>query len=162
MPAPSQAFCPAPVGWTSPSRLANPYKAEPSRSPSRTTALSPSDANANLHAGAPLPSAQTPALPPPAPTHEHPFGLRTREGTLSARSPLGAHTLGADDSDDRAGKAVGADAEPRSLADALSAGLAALEAGADFDFVERALREEEVAAAAAEAAMAAAAARWQS
>jgi hypothetical protein len=57
---------------------------------------------------------------------------------------------------------VGADAEPRSLADALSAGLAALEAGADFDFVERALREEEVAAAAAEAAMAAAAARWQS
>jgi hypothetical protein len=57
---------------------------------------------------------------------------------------------------------VGADAEPKSLADALSAGLAALEAGADFDFVERALREEEVAAAAAEAAMAAAAARWQS
>ena len=162
MPAPSQAFCPAPVGWTSPSRLANPYKAEPSRSPSRTTALSPSDANANLHAPAPLPSAQTPALPPPAPTHEHPFGLRTREGTLSARSPLGAQTLGANDSDDRAGAAVGADAEPRSLADALSAGLAALEAGADFDFVERALREEEVAAAAAEAAMAAAAARWQS
>ena len=162
MPASSQAFCPAPVGWTSPSRLANPYKAEPSRSPSRTTPLSPSNANANLIAPAPPPPAQSPALPPPAPTHEHPFGLRTREGTLSARSPLGAHTLGADDSDDRAGKAVGADAEPRSLADALSAGLAALEAGADFDFVERALREEEVAAAAAEAAMAAAAARWQS
>ena len=50
--------------------------------------------------------------------------------------------------------------EPSRLAAQLSASLAALEAGADFDAVERALAEEEAAAAAAEAAALAAAARW--
>jgi hypothetical protein len=43
-------------------------------------------------------------------------------------------------------------AEPSALAAQLSRGLAALEAGADFDLVERALREEAAAAAEAEAA----------
>ena len=50
--------------------------------------------------------------------------------------------------------------EPSALAAQLSAGLAALEAGADFDLVERALADEARAAAAAEAAAIAAAARW--
>ena len=49
--------------------------------------------------------------------------------------------------------------EPSSLATQLSRGLEALHAGADFDLVERALRDEAAAAAEAEAAAEAALAR---
>ena len=49
-------------------------------------------------------------------------------------------------------------AEPSRLAETLAAGLAALESGADFDLVERALAEETAAAERAEQAALAAAA----
>ena len=176
-------------GWSSPSRLANPYRARhgaEARSPVPPSLGISSGAAARGSSPPPTPHAVSPAhaaASAPPPTLDHPFGLRTRlEVATAAASSHGpalskegaagpiavAHAAKLLDSptaslatEPAAERTAESNAEPSRLADMLSAGLAALEAGADFDIVELALREEEAAARAAEAAMAAATARLE-